>query len=102
VVSGDLPESPVYFCGKTPAEFGVNVYRKSTGVMVLGKPAAKHLRFLPGEASYLNASPLQPFPACNTRLYFEFHEIALMRAQAGQSFELRPNVIGRYSQIPML
>ena len=30
-----------YFCRKMPADFGVNVYRKSTGELVSGKSAAK-------------------------------------------------------------
>jgi len=29
------------FCRKSPPEFGVDVYRKSTGDLVLGKSAAK-------------------------------------------------------------
>ena len=58
MVSGDLPESSTYFCAKTPAEFGANFYRKASGVLLSGKSAAKHLRFLPGGASDLNASPL--------------------------------------------
>ena len=32
------------FCRKTPAGFGVDVYRKSTGDLVLGKSAAKNSR----------------------------------------------------------
>ena len=30
-----------HFCGKTSADFGVNVYRKSTGDLVLGNSAAR-------------------------------------------------------------
>jgi hypothetical protein len=32
---------PTNFCSETPANFGVDVYRKSTGDSVLGKSAAK-------------------------------------------------------------
>jgi hypothetical protein len=32
------------FCGETPIDFGVEVYRKSTGSLVLGKSTAKQSR----------------------------------------------------------
>jgi hypothetical protein len=38
-----LIQDPADFCRKTPAVFGAEVYRKSTGVSVLGKSAAKEL-----------------------------------------------------------
>jgi hypothetical protein len=35
---------PTYFCRKAPADFGVDVYRKSTGCLVIGYSAAKDSR----------------------------------------------------------
>ena len=35
------PRAPTYFCRERPADFGVDVYRKSTGDLALGKSAAK-------------------------------------------------------------
>jgi hypothetical protein len=42
VVSGGLAEDPTYFCGDIHDSFGADVYRKSTGDLVLRKSSAKN------------------------------------------------------------
>jgi hypothetical protein len=52
--------SSAYFCRKTPADFDVDAYRKSTGDMDVVKSAAKESRSLPALADALYGS----FPTC--------------------------------------
>jgi hypothetical protein len=40
-----LPIRYAFFCGKTPPDFGVEVYRKSTGVLDLGKSSGKDVAY---------------------------------------------------------
>jgi hypothetical protein len=44
MVTSQSRRTSKYFRGKTPADFGVNVYRKSTGDLALRTSAAKDVR----------------------------------------------------------
>ena len=49
-----------YFCRKTPADFGVDAYWKSTGGLVLGKSAAKDSLLLLVAAKFTASAPNSP------------------------------------------
>jgi hypothetical protein len=55
-----------FICRKSPADFDVNVYRKSTGELVVGKSAAKYSRVLPVVATDLNGYSLPNISASDT------------------------------------